>query len=82
MNKGFKTQMHALLHLGFPGGSEGKAPASPCGRCRLAPWVGKTPWRRAWQPTLAFLPGEAHGQKSLVGYGPQSCKQSDMTEVS
>ena len=30
------------------------------------PWVGKIPWRRAWQPTL--LPGESHGQRSLVGY--------------
>ena len=57
-------------------------PANACKRYRFDPWVGKTPWRRAWQPTLAFLPGEAHGQKSLVGYGPQSCKQSDMTEVS
>ena len=26
--------------------------------------VGKIPWRRAWQPTLVFLPGESHGQKS------------------
>ena len=34
------------------------------------PWVGKIPWRRAWQPTPVFLPGESHGQRSLVGYGP------------
>ena len=33
-------------------------------------WVGKVPWRRAWQPTPVFLPGEPHGQKSLAGYGP------------
>ena len=32
------------------------------------PWVGKIPWRKAWQPTLVFLPGESHGQRSLVGY--------------
>ena len=25
-------------------------------------------WRRAWQPTPEFLPGESHGQRSLVGY--------------
>ena len=31
------------------------------------PWVGKIPWRRAWQPSPVFLPGESHGQKSLVG---------------
>jgi len=39
-------------------------------RCRFDPWVGKTPWRRAWQPTPVFLPGESHGQRSLVGYSP------------
>ena len=33
------------------------------------PGPGKIPWRRAWQPTPAFLPGESHGQRSLVGYG-------------
>ena len=32
------------------------------------PWVGKTPWRRAWQPTPVFLLGESHGQRSLAGY--------------
>ena len=31
------------------------------------PWVGKIPWRRAWQPTPVFLPGECLGQRSLVG---------------
>ena len=34
------------------------------------PWVGKIPWRRAQQPTAAFLPGESHGQRILVGYNP------------
>jgi len=34
------------------------------------PWVGKIPWRRAWQPTPVFLPGEAHGQRSLTGHSP------------
>ena len=43
------------------------------------PWVGKIPWRRAWQPTV-FLPGESHGQRSLVGYNPWGRKESDMTE--
>ena len=33
-------------------------------------WVGKIPWRRKWQPTPVFLPGEFHGQRSLVGYSP------------
>jgi len=33
-------------------------------------WIGKIPWRRAWQPTSVFLPGEFHGQRSLSGYSP------------
>ena len=44
------------------------------------PWVGKIPWRRAWQPTPVLLPGESHGQKSLVGYSPWGRKESDTTE--
>ena len=45
------------------------------------PWVpGMIPWRTAWQPTPMFLPGEFHGQRSLVGYSPWSHKESDMTE--
>ena len=48
-------------------------------RCRLDPWVRKLPWSRKWQPTPVFLPGESHGQRSLVGYSPQGCKQPDTT---
>ena len=44
------------------------------------PWVGKIPWRREWQPTTVFLPGEFHGQRSLVDYSPWGCKESDATE--
>ena len=32
--------------------------------------TGKIPWRRTGQPTPVFLPGESHGEKSLMGYGP------------
>ena len=32
-----------------------------------------------WQSTPVFLPGESHGQRSLVGYSPKGCKESDMT---
>ena len=42
--------------------------------------VGKIPWRRKWQPTPVFLPGEFHGQRSLAGYSPWGRKESDMTE--
>ena len=37
-------------------------------------------WRRKWQPTPVFLPGESHGQRSLVGYSPWGGKESDTTE--
>ena len=40
----------------------------------------KYPWRRKWQPTLVFLPGEFHGQRSLVGYRPYGSKESNTTE--
>ena len=61
-------------------------PGSPCQRrrnkrCGLSLWVGKTPWRRAWKPTPVFLPGESHGQRSLVGYSPWGQKEPGMTEV-
>ena len=37
-------------------------------------------WRRKWQPTPVFWPGESHGQRSLVGYSPWGRKESDTTE--
>ena len=37
-------------------------------------------WRKKWQPTPLFLPGEPHGQRSLVGYSPWGHKESDTTE--
>ena len=45
------------------------------------PGVGKIPGRRAWQPTPVLLPGESHGQGSLVSYSPWDRKESDMTEA-
>ena len=55
--------------------NEGQAPLGAqtvknplqCRRPGLHPWVRKIPWRREWQPTPVFLPGEAQGQRSLVG---------------
>ena len=41
-------------------------------RCGFDPWVEKIPWKRAWQPTAVFLPGESHEQRSLVGYSVES----------
>lgn len=60
----------------------GKESTCQCRRCkrhRINSWVGNTPWRRKWQPTRAFLPGNFHGQRSLAGYSPWSCKEWNMT---
>ena len=50
-----------------------------CGKPRFDPWVGKIPWRRDWQPTPVFLPGEFHRQRSLAGYSPWGRRESDTT---
>ena len=49
-------------------------------RCGFDPWVWKIPWRRAWQPTPVFLPGESHRQRSLEGYSLWGFKELNMTE--
>ena len=57
----------------FSGGGGGKESACQYRRHKrrgFDPWVGKIPWRRAWQPTPVFLPGESHGQGSLSGCSP------------
>ena len=66
----------------FPGGSVVEnLPANAGGTRRgFDPWVGKIPWRRERQPTLVFLPGESHGQRSLAGYSPQGFQELDTTE--
>ena len=46
---------------------------------RFDPWVGKIPWRRKWQPTPVFLPGESQGQRSRASYCPWGHKESDTT---
>ena len=61
----------------------GKEPTWQCRRHRrrgFDPWVRKIPWRRKWQPTVVFLPRKFLGQRTLVGYRPGCCKESDMCE--
>ena len=65
--------------MGFPGGLEVKASACNAGDQDLIPGSGRFPWRRKWQPTPVFLPGESHGRRSLVGHSPWGCKESDTT---
>jgi len=64
--------MNIYPQLGFPGGASGKEPTCQCRRHErpgFSSWIGKIPWRRAWKPTPILLPGESHGQRSLIGYG-------------
>ena len=65
-------------------GSSGYKPACRCRRrkrCGFEPWVGKIPWRRAWQPNPVLLPGELHRQRNPAGYSPLGRKELDRTEV-
>ena len=68
--------------LGLPRWLRGKESTCQCKRHRRLgsdPWVGKIPWKRKWQPSPMFLPGESHGQRNLLGYSPWGHKESDMT---
>ena len=67
-----------------PGGTCGKENACQCRghkRGSSNPWLRKMPWRRKWQPTPVFLPGESHGRRSLVGYHPWGHKELDTSEA-
>ena len=80
------VQKHSGKPLGgsFPSGTSGKEHICQCRRHKrpgFDPWVGKIPWRRAWQPTPVSLPGESYGQRSLEGYSPWCCKELDTTEA-
>ena len=66
--------------LSFPCGTSCKKICLQCRKPRFDPWVGKSPWRRKWQPTPVFLPGRSHGRRSLVGYSPWGHKELDTTE--
>ena len=64
-------------------GTNGKEPTCQSRkreRLGFDPWVGELLRRRKWQPTPVFLPGEFHGQRSLVGYSPWGQKELDVTE--
>ena len=60
--------------------TEVKASACNVGDPGSISGLGRFLWRRKWQPTPVFLPGESHGRRSLVGYSPWGRKESDTTE--
>ena len=85
-----QTTAHLAPHLsvlgitGFPGGASDKEPACQFRshkRRGFDLWARKIPWRRKWQLTPVFLPGEPHGQRSLAGYSPWGHKVSDTTDA-
>jgi len=78
------TDLYILGYLAYLssilGGSVIKnlpANAGDTKRHRFEPWVRKISWRIKWQPTPVFLLEKSHGQRSLVGYSPWGCKESD-----
>ena len=62
------------------GDSDSKESACNAGDPGLIPRLGKSPGEGNGNPSPAFLPGESHGQRSLKGYSPWGCTESDMTE--
>ena len=64
----------------LPGSSDGNESAYNAGDLGSIPGLGRFPWRRKWQPTPVFLPGESHGQRNLAGYSPWGHKESHTTE--
>ena len=74
--------LDVLLFLIAYGGGNGEDPTCQFrrhNRREFNPWVGKIPWRRAWQRTPVFLPGESRGQRSLARH--MGRKASDTTEA-
>ena len=67
---------------GFPGGSvvKNSTAMQETWRPRFDPWVGKKSFLLDWLHTPVFLPGKSHGQRSLTGYSPWGCKESDTME--
>ena len=73
----------STLSVGFPDSSVGKEFTCLCRRHKrhgFDPWVRKVPWSREWKPTLVFLLGKFHGQRSLEGYSLWGRKESDTTD--
>ena len=64
--------------MGFLCSSVGKESACNARNPGLIQGSGRFPWRKKWQPTLVFLPRKSHRWRSLAGYSPWGCKESDM----
>ena len=83
MKKNTYVEIYINIYIRLLRWLSGKESAGLCTshrRCSFDPWIRKIPWRRKWQPTPVFLPGEFHRQRSLAGYSPWGLKESDITE--
>ena len=69
----------SAVSLQLPRRLSGKEFICQCRRCGLDPWVRKVSWKRKCQLSPVFLPGEFHGQKSLVCCSLRGCKELDTT---
>ena len=66
--------------MGFPSGSVVKNLPANAGDAESIPGLGRSFGEGNGNSTPVFLPGTCHGQRSLGGYSPWGCKESDMTE--
>ena len=80
---GMRAYIHTHVFWGFPGGSVVTEVAGNLHTMQKT-WVQslgqEDPWRRKWQPTPVFLPGETRRERSLAGYSPRGRKEAGMTE--
>ena len=83
LNNFILIHTHTQTKLGFPGGSVIKNPPAMqvMQEMQVQTLGWENPLEEAWQPTPVFLPGESHGQRSLVGSSPYGHKELDTTEV-
>ena len=65
--------------MNYTGGSSGKEHASVGDIHGFDLWAEKIPWKRAWQPIP--VPGESHGQRSLVGYNSWGQRVGDLAHT-
>ena len=61
--------------MGFPSGSDGKESVFNAGDTGSIPGSGRSPREEKWPPTLVFLPGKPHGQRTPAGYSPWGHKR-------
>ena len=80
LNHRLRFQKQSVFWYGFPSGKEPACRYRRQKRCAFYAWIMTILRRRKWQITPVFLPGESHGQRSLVGYSPWGHKELDTTE--